>query len=670
MEDFKHTFLRLCRDNNIEPQDCVVSQLKRLESPRSKPVLDLSTNSLSAKTCNILGKVINTDRTFIEYKFADSMLSEDAIKGLAFGFSTNVHCRKLDLKGNNIRGTGAEALGKMLRHNHHLLSICLEWNALGMLDNSFAMFCEGVGANNSLQALDLRNNQISHDGAAELASSLKRNCTLRALDLRWNNVGLLGGRALLEMLQTNKTLCRLELAGNNIPGDILKSIETAISQNEDRALISNEHKKKTTLLTKHIKQIEQDKTVQLSDLMDTIDKQEELLRKSKRSSAQQVGHLQETLEERKSAFNTLASKLAMTESELALTEQKANDFSLLITRLKQELSDKTSVHQDELRKEHEDRAIIEAKLYKEISEAFDKNAQLETKNEDLERRCKQQQDQIFELKEQITHLQAEVKLKGSHFDERIQQEKNRHKDDMRNAEQIRQKEVARTRHEADEAESALRERIQRLEMSRLELEEEVSRLKNINMTDKMHHDEQLSLAKQKIVAEEDNRHKQLEDKLRVLQATKDEVQSRCSQQSSTISELQSKNSSLVLEVETMKKRVEEMNQELAEKNTVTLSEVGKVKIELNQTVNKLEAERAMHAEVRDKLNDSDRKLSEQLLKHRELLEEKETEIDSLKKKLKSRELELSNVREEEAQRAQVLQMAIMSYMNKAPPAGH
>lgn len=62
--------------------------------------------------------------------------------------------------------------------------------------------------------------------------------------------------------------------------------------------------------------------------------------------------------------------------------------------------------------------------------------------------------------------------------------------------------------------------------------------------------------------------------------------------------------------------------------------------------------------------------TEQLLKHRELLEEKESELDSLKKKLKSRELELSNVREEEAQRAQVLQMAIMSYMNKAPPTGH
>ena len=36
--------------------------------------------------------------------------------------------------------------------------------------------------------------------------------------------------------------------------------------------------------------------------------------------------------------------------------------------------------------------------------------------EDLERRCRQQQDQIFELKEQVTSLQAELKMKGSQFD--------------------------------------------------------------------------------------------------------------------------------------------------------------------------------------------------------------------------------------------------------------
>lgn len=52
----------------------------------------------------------------------------------------------------------------------------------------------------------------------------------------------------------------------------------------------------------------------------------------------------------------------------------------------------------------------------------------------------------------------------------------------------------------------------------------------------------------------------MEEKLRVSMTLKDDIQSRCSQQSSTISELQSKVSSMVLELETAKKRVEETNE--------------------------------------------------------------------------------------------------------------
>lgn len=91
-----------------------------------------------------------------------------------------------------------------------------------------------------------------------------------------------------------------------------------------------------------------------------------------------------------------------------------------------------------------------------------------------------------------------------------------------------------------------------------------------------------------------------------------------------------------------------------------------MRIELNQTVNKLEAERKLQTELREKLGDSDRKMSEQLLRHREILEEKETEIESLKRRLKAREAEVNNIREEEMQRAQVLQMAVMNYVGKVP----
>ena len=60
-------------------------------------------------------------------------------------------------------------------------SICLEWNGLGLLETSFAAFCDGLAANSALRALDLRNNQINHEGAEELSAALKRNITLRAL---------------------------------------------------------------------------------------------------------------------------------------------------------------------------------------------------------------------------------------------------------------------------------------------------------------------------------------------------------------------------------------------------------------------------------------------------------------------------------------------------------
>jgi hypothetical protein len=61
------------------------------------------------------------------------------------------------------------------------LSICLEWNALGLIENAFAVFCDGLGANSALTNLDIRSNQISHVGAGELANALKRNASLHSL---------------------------------------------------------------------------------------------------------------------------------------------------------------------------------------------------------------------------------------------------------------------------------------------------------------------------------------------------------------------------------------------------------------------------------------------------------------------------------------------------------
>ncbi|XP_050392919.1 leucine-rich repeat-containing protein 45 [Patella vulgata] len=668
MEEFRQTYVHLCKDHHLEIQDCVIDKLKCAEKTpgKGKTILDLSTMGLSPQTCSVLGKVLATDRNFLEYKFADCMLSEDAVKGLAQGFTHNTYCRKLDLKGNNIRGTSVETLGKMLRHNNSLYSLCLEWNALGMLDNSFAVFSDGVGSNTCLKALDLRNNQINHDGAAELAASLKRNTTLRALDLRWNNIGLIGGRAILEMLRSNKTLSRLELAGNNIPSDILKAIETSVSNNADRQLIVDDFQKRTTTLSKHVQHLDKEKSLQLNELMNTIDKQENIMKSTKRVSAHQVGNLQNALEDRKKSFNALAAKLAMTESELTLAEQKNHDCNSIINRLKQDMSEMTASHHADLRHEKEDRANEEMKLLKELSESNDRNIQLQTKVEDLDRKLKQNQEQLYEYKEQITHLQAELTMKGSHYDERIQQEKTRQKDALHDLETYKQKEINRIRQEADDTEKTLRDRLQKMETHRLELEEEISRLKATNMNDKMMNEEQLISSKQRIKAEEEQRHMQLEEKIRVLQISKDELQTHCTQQAALVSELQRKNSNLQLEHETYKRQLEELGQDLAEKSSITMSEVSKVRHEQKEMEMKLDSERKIQAELREKLSHTDQQLSEQLLKYRTMIEEKDRELVILSEKLRSRDLEITRAREEESQRAHLLQSAIMNYVSKTP----
>lgn len=59
--------------------------------------------------------------------------------------------------------------------------LVLEWNALGVWDEAFSLFCEGLASNSVLTQLDLRNNQINHNGASELALALKHNNTMEEL---------------------------------------------------------------------------------------------------------------------------------------------------------------------------------------------------------------------------------------------------------------------------------------------------------------------------------------------------------------------------------------------------------------------------------------------------------------------------------------------------------
>ena len=56
-----------------------------------------------------------------------------------------------------------------------------------MWDASFSVLAQGLAANRVLKHLDLRSNQVSHEGATELSAVIKQNHCLESLGLNGFN---------------------------------------------------------------------------------------------------------------------------------------------------------------------------------------------------------------------------------------------------------------------------------------------------------------------------------------------------------------------------------------------------------------------------------------------------------------------------------------------------
>ncbi|XP_046888788.1 leucine-rich repeat-containing protein 45 isoform X2 [Hypomesus transpacificus] len=666
MEDFRRTYLRVCKEGGVEPQESILAQLQGSRGALESSRLDLRGHSLSADTCSVLGRVLRKDTLFIELALSDCMLSEEGAKLLLNGLCANTTVKVLDLKGNNLRSTGAEALGKLLATNKTLRRLVLEWNALGMWDEAFSIFCEGLASNTNLSQLDLRNNQINHQGASELSLALKRNSTLQELDLRWNNIGLLGGRSVLEALQHNRTLVQLEMAGNNIPSDTLKALEQAMEHNSDRQSTLRESRSRTQVLSKEIQILKEEKGRQFLNLMETIDKQRDEMGRSSRSTSIHVGQLQEALNDRKSVVNSLTAKLQMTEAALTLSEQKNHNLQELLGRLKSEKDEQRNRQSRERKKEQEDSVLREGKLLREMNNMSETSLQLKNKVDEMERRCKTQQDVIFELKQELTNSTAELKLRLAQAEERLDLERKRSKQAVEDIDGLRQKEVDHVNRHLEESERGLQERILKLEGQRIHLEEELSRAKAACVTERAQADEEMGKVRSQIRLEEQQNVSALEDKLRALRQSRDESQSHCTQQKQSIAELQARNSQQSLEMDGLRRRIDELQQELSGKDQERVAEVSRVRVELQEHMGHLQAERTAQGGLKEKIAALEREMKGVSSSHREALLDRESEIASLCEKLRLRDAEIQRMREDEAQRASFLQSAILTYVQGSP----
>ncbi|XP_077611824.1 leucine-rich repeat-containing protein 45 isoform X2 [Crocuta crocuta] len=662
MEEFRHSYSRLCKERGAEPQETVLQQLQELPWGR----LDLATQSLTVDTCRALGALLQKEALLTELILSDCMLSEEGATLLLQGLCANTVVRFLDLKGNNLRGAGAEALGKLLRQNKSIQSLTLEWNNLGAWEDAFATFCGALASNGALRQLDLRNNQISHKGAEQLALALTRNASLQQLDLRWNNIGLLGGRALVSCLPRNRTLWRLELAGNNIPGDLLRAVEQAMDHNQDRQTAFRENRARTRVLSKEVRHLHEEKSKQFLDLMETIEKQRKEMDRSGRASAVRVGQLQEALSERHSVINALKAKLQMAEAALALSEQKAQGLGELLATAVEEQRSLAERQADEHRLEQQAALERESKLLRDLSAANEKTLLLRNQVDELERKVRSQQEQLFAAREELTSTTAELRARAIQAEERLELEKKRSRQSLEDLERLRATEVEHMSRHLEESERAMQERVQRLETSRLSLEEELSRVKAAALSERGQAEEELIKAKNQVRLEEQQRLAHLEEKLRLLAQARDEAQSACLQQRQTVADAQARAGQLGLQVEGLRRRLEELQQELSHKDQEKVAEVTRVRVELQEQNGRLQAELTAQEALREKVAALERQLKVIAGDHREALLDRESENASLREKLRLKEAEIARIREEEAQRASFLQNAVLAYVQGSP----
>ncbi|XP_044941588.1 leucine-rich repeat-containing protein 45 isoform X2 [Mustela putorius furo] len=661
MEEFRHCYSRLCRESGAEPQETVLQKLQEL--PRGR--LDLATQSLTVDTCRALGKLLQKEALLTELILSDCMLSEEGATLLLQGLCANTIVRFLDLKGNNLQAAGTEALGLLLRQNKSIQSLTLEWNNLGTWEDAFAAFSRALAGNGTLRQLDLRNNQISHKGAEELALALTCNASLQQLDLRWNNIGLLGGRALVNSLPRNRALWRLELAGNNIPGDVLRAVEQAMDRNRERQTTSRENQARAHVLSKEVQHLQEEKSRQFLDLMETIDKQRKEMARSSRASAACVEQLQEALNERHSVINALKAKLQMAEAARALSEQKAQSLGELLAAAEQEQQSLAQKQAKEHRLEQQEAAERESKLLRDLSAANEKNLLLRNQVDELERKVRSRQEQLFLARQELSSKTAELKMRASQAEERLELEKKRSRQSLEDLEQLRAKEVEHMTRHLEESERTMQERVQRLEASRLSLEEELSRVKAAALSERGQAEEELIKAKNQVRLEE-QRLAQLEEKLRLLAQARDEAQSACLQQRQAVADAQARASQLGLQVEGLRRRLEELQQELSNTDQEKVAEVSRVRVELQEQNGRLQAELAAQEALREKVAALERRLKVTASDHREALLDRESENASLREKLRLKEAEIARIREEEVQRASFLQNAVLAYVQGSP----
>ncbi|CAF1347220.1 unnamed protein product, partial [Rotaria sordida] len=382
------------------------------------------------------------------------------------------------------------------------------------------------------------------------------------------------------------------------------------------------------------------------------------------SLAEKVKKLQETLNDQQLGFNAISAKNALLEADLTVATQQYNDAENEIKKMKIEKDHLIHQIRREYQQEKDGLLNIQEKFQRDLNENLEIQRRLNEKVHDLERKNETLQTTIYELRETITINDRDHHLKISSLDDENQRLKLKHKENLKDYELSSTRNIQRLKESYETTQQNLKEQITKLETIRTTLEREVNSLKSIITTQKLNHEEILQHEKLRLKNEGEKRQHELEDRLRSLITTKEQLESHYNQLLISNRDFQQKINFQSVEIETLKRQFESVQTVNLRKDTEILENREKLKTEYEKKLYLIQKDIEMNEQLKDRIKQLENTLKNQHNDGRNIMRKLETRITDLQAILHQRDQEISRLKRDEEKRLQFLRTAMLDYIGR------
>jgi len=186
---------------------------------RSLTSLSLNANDLGAdglKAAETFAVMLTRNKSLTQLSLQDNQLGSKGAALVLASLAKNQTLRHLNLSGNGVGSDAGRTISAVLQTNDTLASLRLNGNSLGV---GMLSFCEALTFNTSLIILELEGNGIGDSGAEAIAQVLLTNRTLTAVNVADNQITPRGAHAMAVALAGSPVLASLNIAHNSIKNE-------------------------------------------------------------------------------------------------------------------------------------------------------------------------------------------------------------------------------------------------------------------------------------------------------------------------------------------------------------------------------------------------------------------------------------------------------------------